>query len=588
MKLLTGLRALNDGSSLALIKRLLGENFRHYRGRYAFAFMLMGVVSATTAGTAWIMKDIINEIFVDRNGAMVLPIALTVMAIYIAKGIATYGVNVTLSRIGNNVIARTQKRLYDHLLTQGIDFFQKYATADLATRMSHNAQAAREVLNTLVMSFGRDLLSLIGLTAVMIGQDPVMSLVALVIMPLAIAGIGKLIRKIRKFAQQEFMSLAKIVAHTLETGFGIRIVKAFNLEDRMRRATHSAIDAVEYRANKIAALNARTLPLMETLAGFGVALVISYGGYRVIAQGQDPGSFFAFLTAMLMAYDPARRVARMNVNLQTPLFGVRMLYDLLDTPSSMTEMPDAPPLRVTGGHVRLSGVTFGYDSEPVLRNLSLEAKPGQLTALVGPSGAGKTTVFALIERFWDPWQGTVLVDGQPVDGVSLQSLRENVALVTQDTFLFDGTVKENIAMGRPNAGDDEIVASAKAANAHEFVAAMPEAYDTHVGESGNRLSGGQKQRIAIARAMLRDAPILLLDEATSALDAESEAKVQEALDRLMKGRTTIVIAHRLSTVRNANVIHVIDEGQLIESASHIELIKMRGMYSRLHGLQFAL
>lgn len=586
LKSAPALSLLKDGSSLALIRRLLGENFRQYRGRYAFAFVLMGLVSATTAGTAWIMKDVVNRIFVERDAAMVLPIAVTIMAIYITKGLSTYGVNVTLSRIGNNVIARSQKRLYDHLLTQGVDFFQKHSTSQLATRMSHNAQAAREVLNTLVMSLGRDLLSLIGLVGVMVTQDPLMSLVALVIMPLAISGIGTLIRKVRKIAQMEFMSLARIVAHTQETGFGIRIVKAFNLEERMRTATHDAIDNVELRANKIAALNARTLPLMETLAGLGVALVIAYGGWRVIAQGQDPGSFFAFLTAMLMAYEPARRVARMNVNLQTGLVGVRLMYELLDTPPTMTEVPEAPPLKVGDGHVRLSDVTFGYGAKPVLSHVSLEAKPGQVTALVGPSGAGKTTIFALIERFCDPWEGEVAIDGQSVGKVSLRSLRDNMALVTQETFLFAGTVRENIAMGRPDATDAEIAASAKAANAHGFITALSQGYDTPVGEGGNRLSGGQKQRIAIARAMLRDAPVLLLDEATSALDAESEARIQEALDRLMRGRTTIVIAHRLSTVRNADVICVMDEGRVIEQGRHEELLQRRGLYERLYRLQF--
>lgn len=583
------LKALNlkDGFAIKLILRLLGENFQLYRKRYAFAFVLMWVVSVTTAGTAWIMKDIVNEIFVERDSSMVLPIALTVLAIYVVKGISNYGVSITLTRIGNNIVARSQKRLYDHLLTQGVDFFGKHPTSGLVTRLSHNAQAAREVLNTLVMSLGRDLLSLIGLIAVMVIQDPVMSLVALIVMPLAIIGVGRLVTKARRIAHQEFLSLARIIAHTQETSFGIRIVKAFNMEDRMRAATHSAINAVEYKANKIAGLTARTTPLMETLVGFGVALVISYGGYRVIEHGRDPGSFFSFLTAMLMAYEPARRLARLNVNLQTGLIGVKMMYDLLDTPSTLTQLPDAPELKMSGGHIRLSGVTFGYNSAPVLRDISLEAKTGQLTALVGPSGAGKTTTFALIERFWDPWEGTVKIDDQSVESVSLHSLRTNIALVTQDVFLFDGTVSENIAIGRPDAGQEEVVNAAKAANAHEFIMEMPEGYEAPVGESGGRLSSGERQRIAIARAMLRDAPILLLDEATSALDAESESRVQEAFDRLMKGRTTVVIAHRLATVRNADVIYVMDHGSVIEHGSHLQLMESGGLYRNLYSLQFA-
>mgnify|MGYP001212199234 FL=1 len=347
-----------------------------------------------------------------------------------------------------------------------------------------------------------------------------------------------------------------------------------------------AVSDVERQANKIAKLTARTSPLMETLGGIAIAIIILYGGYSVIALDQDAGAFFAFITALLLAYEPIKRLARFQVTLNTQLVGVRLMYELLDLPEEDQASASEPDIKVSKGRIELQQVEFDYGEAKALNGLSLIAKAGEVTALVGASGAGKSTVFSLIERFYEINKGRILIDDQDIRQYNMRSLRNNIAIVTQDTFLFDRTIKENIRIGRPDATDEEVIEAAKNANAHEFIEKMDKGYDSGAGEGGTRLSGGQRQRLAIARAMLSNAPILLLDEATSALDAESEKKVQTALARLMKGRTTLVIAHRLATVRDANMIHVLSQGKLLESGTHNQLYEMDGYYRHLCELQF--
>jgi len=569
-----------------LTKRLVSENARTYLPRYAVAFVFMALVAASTAASAWIMRDVINEVFVNRDKTMIYIIAGVVMTIFTIKGLATYGQTVVLSRIGNAIVADCQRRLFRTMAAQDVAYFDKTAMGDLAARMQHNTAAARAVLDMIVTTFGRDLLTIFGLVAVMIAQDPGLSALSLIIMPPAVVGVGLLVRRVRKHAKSQFVSMARILSVVQEHSLGVRIVKAFGVEAKMQDQMDEAISEVELRSNRIAVLTARTSPLMETLGGFAVALVILYGGYSVVERGQDPGAFFAFITALLLAYEPAKRLARLHVNLNTHLVGVRLMYELLDTPTAMPERPDAGQLDVSDGIVRLQNVSFSYGEGAALNGLSLKADAGKMTALVGASGAGKSTIFALIERFYDPDEGTVEIDGQDISEVALSSLRQSIALVTQDTFLFDMSLRDNIALGRQAASDREIIQAAMDANAHEFIEELPQGYDTPAGEGGNRLSGGQRQRIAIARAMLRNAPILLLDEATSALDAASEAKVQSALSRLMRGRTTLVIAHRLSTVRDADTILVLDRGRLVEEGSHSVLMEKDGFYRRLYDLQF--
>jgi ATP-binding cassette subfamily B protein len=569
-----------------LIRRLVADNARPYAGRYALAFVCMGVSAVATGASAWIMRDIVNGIFIDRQAAMVVPIAAAVIGIFTLKGAATYAQTVILQGIGASLVARVQKQIGDNILRQGMDFYDAAETGDLTTRMTLTANAARGLLDTIITAVGRDLLSVIALVTVMVIQDPLMAMLALLVAPPAIIGVTALLKRVKNLARKEMLSIARIVQVLNEAIRGVRVVKSFTMEPKVQRDLYDAIESVEDRVVAIARLNALSSPLMETLGGISVAIVILYAGYSVIHQGSDPGAFFSFMTAFLMAYEPAKRLARVRVSLQMNVVGVQMLYQLLDTAPTITETPDARPLALTQGHVRLEGVVFRYRDKPALNGLTLEARPGEVTALVGPSGAGKSTVFSLIARFYDPEAGSVRIDGQDLRGLTFESVRRQLALVTQDTFLFSATIRENILAGRPGADEAAMLAAARAANVAEFAEALPEGYDTQVGEDGGRLSGGQRQRIAIARAMLRDAPILLLDEATSALDAESEAQVQEALERLMRGRTTLVIAHRFSTVRNADRIHVLKDGALVESGTHAELMAEGGLYRRLHALQF--
>jgi len=569
-----------------VIRRLVLENVRQYLPRYGLAFFFMALVAGSTAASAWIMRDVINEVFVNRDPVMVYVIAASVMGIFLVKGAATYGQMVVLARIGNDIVATLQKRLFRRVTEQDLAYFSEKSLGDLAVRVNQGASDARSVMDMVMVTLGRDLLTLVGLVAVMLLQDPVLSLIALVIMPPAILAVTVLIKRVRKHAKQQIVSTAKIMSVLQETALGARVVKAFGLETFMRTRMNEAVDDVQKQADKIAALTARTSPLMETLGGCAVGLVILYGGYAVVEMGQDPGAFFSFITALLLAYDPAKRLARLQVNLSKSLVGVRIMYELIDDEPVLVDKAGAQALAVAKGTVEFETVGFSYGESAALAGLSLKADGGRTTALVGASGAGKSTLFALLERYYDPSEGRIAIDGQDIRDVSVESLRKQIAVVSQDTFLFDVSIAENIALGRPGATRAEIEQAARDANAHEFILEQPGGYETPAGLGGANLSGGQRQRIAIARAMLRDAPILLLDEATSALDAQSEAKVQTALARLMKDRTTLVIAHRLATVRHADLIHVLDRGKVVESGTHADLYAKDGVYRRLCELQF--
>ena len=576
---------LND---FAVLKRLIAENLRQFLPHYAVAIALMAVVAGATALSAWMMRDLINKVFIDRDPAMMVFICGSVVVIYVAKGFASYGQEVLLARIGNAIIAKTQRRIFDSILRQNVSFFQENGSADLVTRVTYNAQAASSALNLLATSLGRDLLTVVSLIAVMIDQDPILTGIALLGVPALFAVVTRLLKQVRKLFGSEVRSIATIVATIQETIHGIRVVKSFQLEDAMRERMNESVTAVERLSNRMAAVQAGTVPLIDTLGGVAVASVIFYGGWRVIHEGATPGEFFAFITALLMMTEPARRIARLHLTLAASAVGVRMLFDLIDKASEKRERPDARALALSKGEVRLRSVSFGYDPEkPVLHDIDLVADAGRITALVGLSGSGKSSIFNLVLRFWEPQSGRVEIDGQPLSLATSASIYDSIALVGQDVFLFEGTIAENIMRGRPGASEAEMMEAARSAAAHDFILSLPNGYQTRVGEFGSQLSGGQRQRISIARAFLKNARILLLDEPTSALDAESDKAIQEALGRLMVGRTTLIIAHRLATVAHADHIYVLDRGRIAEQGTHRQLVAERGVYSRLYDLQFA-
>ncbi len=580
-------KSLFTTGQMHLIERLIrDQGMKHVKG-YALAFAMMGVIAATTTASAWIMKYIIDRIFVDRSIAAMWAIGGAIMGIYVAKGFATYGQQVVLSRIANNIIADVQTRIFDKMLSMDIKFYNDRHSTEFIARQAFIAQAASGALNLLITALGRDILTTIGLGFAMFMQDPLLASLAVLIMPMAIVGVRKLGNRAKKVMMTEFYGFAAILESLQETAQGIRVVKAFTLEPFMRARQVKAISSFEVAANKLSRIQSRSSPLMETLAGFAIALVVVYGGYRVINSGQQPGNFFAFITALLLATEPAKRVARLHVDLTGSLLGVSMLYDFLDQPTPERERGDEPELLITEGKVEFADVEFFYrPGELVLDRLSFVAEAGQTTALVGRSGGGKTTTMSMILRFYEPTSGKILIDGQDIGSYSRESLRRQIAYVGQDSFLFKGSIRDNIAFGKPGASEEQIVAAAKAAYAHDFIVGFERGYDSPVGEQGMQLSGGQRQRISIARAFLKDAPLILLDEATSALDTESERAVQEALKTLCAGRTTLVIAHRLSTVASAERICVIESGHVVEFGRQDELLARDGVYALLHRTQF--
>ncbi|ADY66010.1 ABC transporter ATP-binding protein [Agrobacterium tumefaciens] len=570
-----------------LLARLFKENFKKHVGWYSAAIAAMVVVAGTTSLSAWIMRDIVNSVYLKQGFDVVLKIAFAVATIFIVKGLATFVQSYYLSKAGNSIVAEQQRKIYDRLLKQGVSFFQNLPSSELLIRVTYNAQAARSVIDTIVTSFIRDLLSLVGLIIVMFAQNFLLSAISMIIGPIAILSVRLVLRRVRKIMEAELASLGEIVNVVQETSIGVRVIKAFSLEKLMRQRMNKAVSDVEQRANGIAKLEAATSPIMETLSGLAIAVVIAVSGYTVLEKGGSPGDLMAFITALLLAYEPAKRLARMRVQIEGGMIGVRMMFEVLDAPLTLAEKKDALPLPKASGNVELKKVSFEYvANQPVLKDVSVLFEGGKMTALVGPSGSGKSTIINLMMRLYDPQSGSVEINGMDLRDVSFASLREHVSYVGQETFLFSGTVKHNISVGRDNATDEEIIAAAKAANAHDFIMNMPDGYESKLGENGSGLSGGQRQRVAIARAMLRDADILILDEATSALDSESEALVRDALERLTFNKTSIVIAHRLSTINRADKIVVMDNGQVVEQGSRRELLATDGLYKRLHSIQF--
>jgi ATP-binding cassette subfamily B protein len=413
-----------------------------------------------------------------------------------------------------------------------------------------------------------------------------MALLGFGVAPPAMLVLRKLVKRIKGLAHNQFSGTADIMETMQESLQGIRTVKAFTLEQAMRERIDASIAAVEHNANKMARVSSRSSPLMETLGGFAIAAGLMYGGYRVVATGASPGQFFSFLTAFLLAYEPAKRLARLNIELNSNLIGARKLLEIVDSPSTEPADDDKPALKLSDARVEFRDVTFAYrPNEPVLRRMSFMAEPGKTTALVGPSGGGKSTVLALMLRLYEVDDGAILIDGQAIAGVSRHSLRQQTGYVGQDVYLFRDTIGANIAFGKVGATQDEIVAAAKAACAHDFIMGFPLGYDTPVGEHGTQLSGGQRQRIAVARALIKNAPIILLDEATAALDSESEKAVQEAIEHLCQNRTTIVIAHRLHTIMHADAILVVEGGEIVERGQHDDLLRRGGRYASFFRLQ---
>lgn len=568
-----------------VFQRLVAELLLPHHRQLFWALGAMGIAAAMTATLAWLMEPVINQIFVNKNAMLLLPVAGGVLAAFITRGGMTYVHKYLMAGIGQTVVSDLQKRLHHHLLYADLALFQRSPIGDLITRLTSDISIMRTTVSDSVTDLGKNALTLIFLIGVMVYQQPTMTFYSFIAFPLMGLVIGALTKKLRQNARKTQGEWSRVTSRLTETFQGIRQVKAYGMEEAEARSMGRFIDGIRELSMKQVKFSSLSTPLGELLSGVAISVVIFYGGGQVIAGHASPGEFFSFITAFTMAYEPLKRLANINANLQQGLASAERVFHMLDEPPTIIDAPAAVPLSLEQAEIEFRNVSFSYGDKNALHGVSFTARPGQKIALVGPSGAGKSTILNLIPRFYDAAAGEVLVGGQSVRGLTQASLRTHMALVSQDIVIFDDTVAANIAYGTPHASAMAIEHAARSAAAHDFIMALPDGYMTRLDEQGTSLSGGQRQRIAIARAMLRNAPILLLDEATSALDNESEKLVADALAQLQAGRTTIVIAHRLSTVRDADKILVMDAGQIVATGTHAELLASSPLYQRLYAGQ---
>ena len=580
--------SLTEEGSLRLLKRLVRESLKPYWLALTAAALCMIAVAASSAAPAALIQYVMDKVFVAKDARYLWPVGGAVFVVFIAKSLGSYAQEVLLTYVGQHIISDTQNRLFRHLIHQDVALFQATNSGSLVSHFTYDINAMRDAVSNTLVGIGRDVLSVAFLVGMAFYQDWRLAAVSLVVAPVSLYPIQLLARKMRKVARATQAQMGGLTNMLGQAFHAIRVIKAYRLEQFEQDRVAQTTAGLNKLAVQGAKAGAAAQPIIDSFGGLAISAVIIYGGSRVIAGETTAGAFFSFITAILLAYQPLRALSKVNVSLQTGLAAAQRVFALLDRAPVLTEPAQPKILPRAAADVSFEGVDFSYNGEEaVLSGLNFAAPAGKITALVGPSGAGKSTVLNLIPRFYDPSAGRVAIGGLDLRELSLGSLRDTIALVSQEVVLFDDTILANIRCGRLGASDEQVRAAARAAAALEFIDRLPEGMNTMVGEHGMRLSGGQRQRIAIARALLKDAPILLLDEATSALDTESERQIQEALGVLMKGRTTLVIAHRLSTVRDADTIHVFSQGRVVESGPHDRLYEKGGLYARLYDMQFA-
>jgi subfamily B ATP-binding cassette protein MsbA len=580
-------KSLLRGDTLPFIRRLWRDWMRPHAKTLALVLLLVTLVSGATGLYPVLIKAAFDA-FDAKDAQAILLAPLFVIAVTSVKGFSLLALTILTNKVVTRIEADMQTALYGHLIEADLAQIGRESPAALTQRFTTDFAFIREALTRLSTVFLREVTTIIALVAAMLWIDPVLTLVAAVIAPFFAYPVNKIGRKLRRVAvstQEQTGLMASLITESLA---GTRIAKTYGLERYLKTKAAKTFDDVRDLKMKAANARGRMDPILEAGGGVAVAIVLILIGHRILSGNSTVGDFTGFVTALVMAAQPIRALGNLNAIVQEAAAALHRTFAIMDEAPRIQDKPEAKPLVLEGGEIRFSNLAFSYDGEAVaLDHVDLVAQAGQTTALVGRSGSGKSTLLSLVPRLYDVSQGAVLIDGQDVRDVTLASLRRAVAVVSQDVILFDDTIRANIAFGRPDASNEDIVAAAKAAAAHDFILKQPDGYDTPVGPGGGRLSGGERQRISLARAFLKNAPILLLDEATSALDSESERLVQDAVRRLMKGRTTLVIAHRLSTVRNAEKIVVMENGRVAETGSHEALIAKRGTYARLHRLQLS-
>lgn len=568
-------------------RRILTE-IKDSTGRLILACLCSLMISGATTFMGYLFKPVIDKIFVNQDATSLILLPFLIFVVFAGKGVGAYGQEYFMNYVGQNIIRKLRNQLYDRIQDLPLSFFQKERTGVLMSRVTNDVGILKSMVSTAVTSTMRDISTIIGLTAVIFYTNWRMAIFAFIILPVAALPIFELGKRVRRVSTGCQEAMADINAFLHETIAGNKIVKAFGMEQREKDRFFDKTQKLFKLEIKGVIIKALSSPLMELLGGVGIAFVIWYGGMQVINDHMTAGEFMSFLGCVLLLYDPIRKLSNLNNSIQQGLAAADRIYDVLETQS---EIPDpALPKRVPPRPhtVLFDKVRFSYGGEEVLKGIDLTVRHGQVLALVGMSGGGKTTLVNLIPRFFDVTSGRICIGNIDIREFKVSDLRREIAVVTQDPILFNQSVRDNIAYGTPDADDAAIIGAAKAAYAHDFIQRFPEGYDTLIGELGGRLSGGEKQRLCIARALLKDAPILILDEATSSLDTEAEALVQKALENLMKGRTTFVIAHRLSTISNADQILVVIDGKIAEQGTHESLLAHNGEYAKLYDMQFAL
>jgi len=570
-------------SGFYLLSRIFSEYVKSQSKGILIALSCMILVSITTAVNAWLLKPVLDEIFLNKNVTMLYLIPAAVFLNALVKGAASFYQSSTMKMIGQKILTDIQLRLYTHLIYADMRFLNDYPSGNLISRFTNDINAMRKTVSDVMTGIAIEFCTAVGLIGLMFYQSPQLAMIALVVFPLAFYPIFKLGRRMRKISRNMQEELSGFTIRLDETFQNTRIIKSYCREDYEISRAGRIIDRFLNLYKKAAYVEAASSPIMETLGGVAVALIIMYGGYQVLHGITTPGAFFSFIAALLMAYQPLKKISNLNTSMQEGLAASKRLFQMLDEQPMIIDNPALPAAHFKTYNVRFSNVFFSYRSgKKILDGVNLYIPQGKTVALVGSSGSGKSTIFNLLQRLYDADYGDITIDGKNIKNIRIKSIREAMALVSQEVALFDDTVRENIRYGRLDATDEEITDAALAAAAHDFISSLPEGYDTQIGQHGHKLSGGQRQRIAIARAILKNAPILLLDEATSALDTISEKQVQMALEYLKKGRTTIVIAHRLSTIETADLIYVVSNGIIKEYGSHKELLDKGGDYAKLY------
>ena len=568
-----------------IFKRLIKMAGSHLP-KFIVALFCMLVVGTTTAALAFLIKPAMDDIFLSKDAVTLKWLPISVIVIYMLKGTCSYTQTILMNFIGLRIVADLRNRLYRQIQNQSLTFFTKNPTGILMSRITNDVSLIQAAVSEAVTSLLKDSFMLIGLVFVIFYRDWQLAVIAMFIFPLAIYPIAKFGSRLRHFATRTQVTMGTLSTLLQETISGTRIVKAFGMEEYENKRFAEENERLFKLNMKSISIIGLSSPFMEFLGGLGIAAIIFYGGYQVINGNATPGTFFSFLAALIMLYEPVKRLTNVNNTIQQGIAAANRVFDILDTVPDIRNAAHAAALPRISNHIDVQDVTFRYEETPVLKQINLKIRAGEIMAFVGMSGGGKTTLVNLIPRFYDVNEGRILIDEKDIRDVTIESLRQQIGIVTQQTILFNDTVKNNIAYGDINKSDAEIIAAAKAANAHDFIRNLPKGYDTVIGEQGTKLSGGERQRISIARALLKDAPILILDEATSSLDTEAEIEVQDALETLMQGRTTLIIAHRLSTIRNADRIIVLVSGEIVEQGTHEALLEKRGEYFKLYQMQF--